>query len=672
MRPTLGAAAALSIGAGFIHAAVIGNHTEHTTLAVLFVSAAVFQMGWGFAALLRPSRWLAAVGAVGNLAAFGAWFVTRLTSVSWIDGLDHRESVGFTDTVCALLGLGAALAAGLALVDRKALGRVLALAPIAALVTVLAVPAVFVNATSPHSHDDGDAAHEHDDGDDHAHDEGEDHDHGDDPVAEPRAQGAATVDRQGGDEHEHDDGDDHAHDSSHEHDPSHDHGDGGDHGGDGQESWPRSWDPSEPIDVSGVGGVTPKQEQRAVALIATTMRDLPRWADPATAEADGYTSIGDAGTGYEHYLDLSRFDDGKFLDSTSPESLVYEVDGDDRTLVSAMYIAEPEYLGGSKKLEKVLGALASWHMHDNLCWTVTDAGPKVVGTNDDGPCPEGSFLAGGEFPMVHVWIAPHECGPFAALEGTGAGTTGDDQDRVDQCDHDHGGHGGDGDHGDGTEAGHGDGHDDHGEEQLADWPRPWDPDEPIDIPGEPAVTGEQQALANQLIEDSLRDLPRWADPETAFADGYRSIGDAGTGHEHYINWDYLDDGAFLDSTRPESLVYEVYGGGRTLVSAMYLAEPEWDYGSDELDQLLGPLASWHVHDNLCWVDGPHGAPRVGGLTNSEGECRAGTYKMVENRPMVHVWIAPHECGPFAALEGVGAGQTAEGDARVDQCDSHEH
>ena len=37
--------------------------------------------------------------------------------------------------------------------------------------------------------------------------------------------------------------------------------------------------------------------------------------------------------------------------------------------------------------------------------------------------------------------------------------------------------------------------------------------------------------------------------------------------------------------------------------------------------------------------------------------------------MIHVWITPHRCGPFAALEGVGAGQIVEGEERL--CD-HAH
>jgi hypothetical protein len=38
--------------------------------------------------------------------------------------------------------------------------------------------------------------------------------------------------------------------------------------------------------------------------------------------------------------------------------------------------------------------------------------------------------------------------------------------------------------------------------------------------------------------------------------------------------------------------------------------------------------------------------------------------------MVHVWITPHVCGPFAALEGQGAGIADEPDSvRVDKCNA---
>ena len=62
---------------------------------------------------------------------------------------------------------------------------------------------------------------------------------------------------------------------------------------------------------------------------------------------------------------------------------------------------------------------------------------------------------------------------------------------------------------------------------------------------------------------------------------------------------------------------------------------------------------WHVHDNLCFTDDPV-APQVAGLTRPDGTCRAAAGQTRES-PMIHVWITPNACGPFAALEGVGAG-----------------
>ena len=80
----------------------------------------------------------------------------------------------------------------------------------------------------------------------------------------------------------------------------------------------------------------------------------------------------------------------------------------------------------------------------------------------------------------------------------------------------------------------------------------------------------------------------------------------------------------------------------------------------------GPLTQWHIHNDLCYSNDPAetGQTFVIGLTDSEGNCPRGV-KLGEN-PMLHVWITPHRCGPFAALDGVGAGQIKEGEERL--CD----
>jgi hypothetical protein len=77
------------------------------------------------------------------------------------------------------------------------------------------------------------------------------------------------------------------------------------------------------------------------------------------------------------------------------------------------------------------------------------------------------------------------------------------------------------------------------------------------------------------------------------------------------------------------------------------------------------LTQWHIHDNLCFTNDPV-SPRVAGLTDVNGGCPAPLVKP-EPVPMMHVWILPNPCGPFAALEGVGAGQLKPGETKA--CDT---
>jgi hypothetical protein len=51
---------------------------------------------------------------------------------------------------------------------------------------------------------------------------------------------------------------------------------------------------------------------------------------------------------------------------------------------------------------------------------------------------------------------------------------------------------------------------------------------------------------------------------------------------------------------------------------------------------------------------------VAGLTDGNGDCRPGQIKFPPV-PMIHGWIVANPCGPFSALEGVGAGQTEGGE-----------
>ena len=607
--PGLAVAAVASLGAGAIHGAATGIHAEHPELARIFVVVTVLQLGAGLWALLKPQRAAGFAVLAVNAFAVAGWLATRVGGISWIDGLETREAPQFADTVCAGLGaVAAGLALGAVLVGRR-IGTPSRLAPALAVVAALTVPAMWTGGTHAHSHDN--ATHDHS------------------VAAGADGSGAGA------------EGDGHTHDTTvtgdtveHTHDTT------------AQElaGWPRAWDPAKGVDLTGVPGVTAEQEARAQALIDATLKDLPRWADVNTAIADGYASIGDASTGSEHYIKTSLIMDDVMLDPTQPESLVYTVQGDQRILAGAMFIASARPTD-DPSLTGYAGPLMTWHNHGNLCWDRKDGKSVVVGLTDaNGTCARGINI-GGQFPMVHVWITPNQCGPFAALEGQGAGQTSvSEAERTDKCQQH--------DHGSGT-----------GTTPVV---KPYDPTLPIDLSGTPGVTPQQQAAAENLIAVTLVRLPQWADYKDAEAAGFHSIGDAATGYEHFIHWDWINDDVILDPDHPESLVYAPQpDGSKKLVSAMFML-PD-NVGLDEVPDIGGALMQWHIHDNLCFTDDPE-APKVAGLTNAQGECNAPLVKF-RPAPMIHVWITPHQCGPFAALEGVGAGQIVAGEERL--CD-HQH
>ncbi|HUP86411.1 MAG TPA: hypothetical protein VM143_12155 [Acidimicrobiales bacterium] len=196
----------------------------------------------------------------------------------------------------------------------------------------------------------------------------------------------------------------------------------------------------------------------------------------------------------------------------------------------------------------------------------------------------------------------------------------------------------------------------HGAGELASAvpPKTFDPTLPIDLGGVPGVTLQQQARAENLLSLTISRLPKFSDPSYAEANGFRSIRDGVTGVEHYLNRAYMEDDVELDPDQPESLVYDTKVTPKKLVAAMYMATPGTTL--DAVPDIGGALTQWHIHNNLCFT----AEGRVAGLTQGDGTCRAPLVKGTET-PMIHVWIVPHPCGPFAALEGVGGGQIRPGD-----------
>ena len=377
-------AALASLGAGAIHAAAIGMHSEHRAAVIAFSAVAAFQLGWAVLAFTRPGRLVALVGVLGSAVAIGGWVVAKTRGIGWVNGLEDAERVQLADGVAAGLAavtVAVGLVAFLGLRNVFASRRVASAVASGAGVAVIALALTGMVATGNHDHAHGD-------GGEHAHGSGEatEHAHEDE---------AATVP-------------------------------------------PKPYDPSQPIDLGGVEGVSPEQQARAENLVAVSLLRLPRYADPATAQADGFHSIGDAATGDEHYVNWSYLNDDKILDPDYPESLVYRVQNGTKTLVAAMFM-----LPDGSTLDTVPdlgGALTQWHVHADLCFTDDPVAPRLAFrggliTAPDQPCRPPNQKR-GNVPMIHVWIVPHECGPFAALEGVGAGQIKPGEERL--CDHAHG------------------------------------------------------------------------------------------------------------------------------------------------------------------------------------------------------------------------------------------
>ena len=372
--------AVASIGAGAIHAVAVGAHSDHRQLTISFTVLAIAQLAWGAATLVRRSRPLAFAGVAVGAAAVGGWVLAVTSGIGFVDGLEVAESPGFADSLAAAL-------AGLALIAAvvQALGwdstpsesaadtastapaprsrPAPGLAPWSAALTAVAVVVIALTGTAMSSvkvHSHGGA------GDDHS----DDHSDGSD---EPEQ---AVVP-------------------------------------------PNPYDPNN-IDLSGIDGLSDEQVERAETLVSNTVQKLPKYADQATALADGFVTIGDAGTGFEHLINWGYINDDRVLDPDYPESLVYQADpAGGRTLVSAMFML---WEGATfDDVPDIAGNLTQWHIHDDLCFSDDPTAPRVAGVTSIGGTCTPPLVKFNPTPMIHVWITPHPCGPFAALEGVAGG-----------------------------------------------------------------------------------------------------------------------------------------------------------------------------------------------------------------------------------------------------------
>jgi len=180
----------------------------------------------------------------------------------------------------------------------------------------------------------------------------------------------------------------------------------------------------------------------------------------------------------------------------------------------------------------------------------------------------------------------------------------------------------------------------------------------IDLSGVEGVTLAEQLRAQSLVRGTILSLARWKNVAQAQADGFVSIDDGFTGSEHYVNWNWIDDGHVLDPNHPESLVYRVEpDGSRVLEAAMYILPKRIRFA--EAPDIGGALVQMHSHLNECYTPFPN--PKFGAVTRSDGTCPPGLSRLLTNL-MVHVWVRPNPCGPFAPTGAFNAGTVAPGES----------
>lgn len=107
---------------------------------------------------------------------------------------------------------------------------------------------------------------------------------------------------------------------------------------------------------------------------------------------------------YEH--------DGRVLDPERPETLVYAVAPDGRTVLLGALFAMPS---AGEPGPTVGGPLTVWHAHEDICFSLVPLSLTGV-LSPLGTCPVGSFTMPVTAEMMHVWTVPGAPETFGDLD----------------------------------------------------------------------------------------------------------------------------------------------------------------------------------------------------------------------------------------------------------------
>lgn len=331
----------LSVAAAAIHFVAAGAHMDHDTVAAVFlVTVAWLQVAWAIAMARRPSRRLLELGTL-NAIVVVVWIVSRTWGAPFVEQ-STPEEVGSGDLLATIFESLIVLGC-LAVVVRPALSDRAFLRHanigLAAGAIGLAVATSLVIGPLLDGHDDHAAAL---DGSTPCEQSGK-------PVFASQNSG---------------------------------------HGHRGPSPWIAIDDPETRAELAAQ-----IEEARAV---------VDRYPTVADAVADGYRLV----TPYAacvgaHYISNDRVD-GRF-DTTAPEMLLYDGEGDSSAIVGLSYAVV-----GDEPPDGFAGPNDLWHSHLRFCFD--DETEVIIGDDriDEVSCEEaGGHLVGtGRLWMNHVWVVP--------------------------------------------------------------------------------------------------------------------------------------------------------------------------------------------------------------------------------------------------------------------------
>jgi hypothetical protein len=160
------------------------------------------------------------------------------------------------------------------------------------------------------------------------------------------------------------------------------------------------------------GECRPTNAQKAAAarLVEATEAATAQYAPLEAALAAGFvgptTQIEPGAT--EHFSSAANVLDGRILDPSRPESLLYTFTPRGPVLIGVMYLTNhPGEFG-----PEVGGCLTRWHVHTNVCWSSTTLQP-VRQLAPGETCSADTFLYIPP-PALHVWLRDVPGGRFAA------------------------------------------------------------------------------------------------------------------------------------------------------------------------------------------------------------------------------------------------------------------